>query len=82
MPAIHPFAGGATGISHGSDFAVPDMETACLNPAKAMVMTLVELLHDDAKAASDLIATSKPLMTKDEYLSFLRKMNSVVIYEE
>lgn len=82
MPAIHPFAGGATGISHGSDFAVPDMETACLNPAKTMAMTLVELLHDDAKVASDLIATSKPLMTKDEYLSFLRKMNSVVIYEE
>jgi amidohydrolase len=82
MPAIHPFAGGATGTSHGGDFTAADMETACMAPAKAMAMTAVDLLYGDAKVGRDLIGASKPPMTKEAYLAFLRKMNNVVVYEE
>lgn len=82
MPAIHPMAGGATGTSHGADFTVTDMETACLDPAKAMAMTAVDLLYGDAQVARDLIAASKRPMTKETYLAFLRKMNNVMVYDE
>jgi amidohydrolase len=81
MPAIHPFAGGARGTSHGSDYEVADMDTACLVPAKAMVMTVVDLLAGEAQVGRQILATSKPLMTKAEYLRYLRKMNSQTVYE-
>jgi metal-dependent amidase/aminoacylase/carboxypeptidase family protein len=81
MPAIHPFAGGARGTSHGSDYEVADMDTACLVPAKAMAMTVVDLLADEARTGRHILAANKPIMTRAEYLSFLRKMNSVALYE-
>jgi amidohydrolase len=81
MPAIHPFAGGARGTSHGSDYEVADMDTACVVPAKAMAMTVVDLLADEARTGREIVATSKPLMTRAEYLRFLRKMNSQAVYE-
>jgi amidohydrolase len=81
MPAIHPFAGGARGTSHGSDYEVADMDTACLVPAKAMAMTVVDLLADEAQNGRQILATSKPLMTRTEYLRFLRKMNSQAVYQ-
>jgi metal-dependent amidase/aminoacylase/carboxypeptidase family protein len=81
MPAIHPVAGGTTGTSHGADFTVEDMDTACLAPAKAMAMTAVDLLYGDAQAGRDLIAAGKPPMTKETYLAFLRKMNNVTVLE-
>jgi len=52
MPAIHPFAGGARGTSHGSDYEVPDMDTACFVPAKAMAMTVADLLAGEARAGT------------------------------
>ncbi len=82
MPAIHPFAGGATGTSHGGDFKTTDMETACLAPAKAMAMTAVDLLFGGAQVGRDLIKAHKPPMTKKAYLGFLRKMNNVIVHEE
>lgn len=81
MPAIQPMAGGANGTSHGDDYQVVDMETACLTPAKAMAMTVVDLLYDGAAAAHQLLAGFKPVMDRDEYLAFLRKMNSEIVYE-
>jgi metal-dependent amidase/aminoacylase/carboxypeptidase family protein len=81
MPAIHPFAGGARGTSHGSDYEVADIDTACLVPAKAMAMTVVDLLADEARTGRHILAANKPIMTRAEYLSFLRKMNSVALYE-
>jgi hypothetical protein len=81
MPAIHPFAGGVAGTSHGADYSVDDMETACLLPAKVMARTIVALLYNDARVARNLLSKSKPPMSKDAYLSYLRKMNRVTVYE-
>ena len=48
MPAIHPYAGGARGQGHGSDYEIVDYETAAVVPAKAMAMTVIDLLADGA----------------------------------
>jgi hypothetical protein len=41
-------------------------------PAKLMAMTVIDLLADGATAAKELLANHTPVMTKDEYLTFMR----------
>jgi metal-dependent amidase/aminoacylase/carboxypeptidase family protein len=79
MPAIHPFAGGVSGTSHGSDYLVKDYNTAVIAPAKAMAMTVIDLLADGAVKAKELIKKSKPPMTKKKYLAL---MDSLLNEEE
>ncbi|MCL4552940.1 MAG: amidohydrolase, partial [Candidatus Marsarchaeota archaeon] len=81
MPALHPHVGGAIGTGHGKDYEVVDHETAILNPAKAMAMTVIDLLWDDAAKAKEILATNKPPMTKQEYLAFMSKMNKEELYQ-
>jgi amidohydrolase len=74
MPAIHPYAGGATGLSHGNDYLIEDYELAVINPAKAMAMTVIDLLADDAAKGKEVLAKSKPRMTKQEYLTSMDEL--------
>ncbi|MFH0846802.1 MAG: amidohydrolase [Chloroflexota bacterium] len=71
MPAIHPYSGGTTGTEHGSDYLVQDYEVAVINAAKAMAMTVIDLLADGAIKAKEVLAKSKPPMTKAQYLKSL-----------
>jgi amidohydrolase len=72
MPAIHPYAGGARGAGHGSDYRIEDYETAAIIPAKCMAMTIVDLLADGAAQARAVLASHTPAMTRDAYLKLLR----------
>jgi amidohydrolase len=74
MPVIHPMTGGATGIGHGSNYLIQDYELAVLNPTKAMAMTVIDLLADGAAIAGELLAKSKPKMTKPEYLDLMESL--------
>ena len=69
MPVIHPFIGGVTGTLHGRDFAVTDFSAACLLPAKAMAMSVCDLLWDEAKTAKKIIMENKSLLTYNEYVA-------------
>ncbi len=81
MPAIHPFAGGASGISHGDDFVIDDYQVAVLNPAKVMAMTVVDLLADGAARGKEVLARSKPSMTKQEYITSMESLLKEEVYE-
>ena len=70
MPAIHPMIGGISGALHTRDFTLVDPDLACIVPAKAMAMTIIDLLYDDAKEAKEILSNFKPVMTKEEYLAF------------
>lgn len=70
MPAIHPMIGGITGALHTRNFEVIDPELACIVPAKAMAMTVIDLLFDNAAEAKNILANFTPIMTKEEYLAF------------
>jgi len=70
MPAIHPMFGGVRGALHTRDFELVDPDLACIVPAKAMAMTIIDLLFDGAKEAKDILANFKPVMTKEEYLAY------------
>lgn len=71
MPVSHPWIGSVRGVLHGKDYVVFDEEMAYIRPAQMMACTIIDLLFDDAKSAQTLISNYKPLMTKEEYLTFL-----------
>lgn len=49
MPAIQANIGGASGNFHSEDMRIPDKDMAYLTAAKALVMTVIDLLADGAK---------------------------------
>lgn len=81
LPSVHPYAGGATGAGHGADYRVVDHTRAVVNPAKAMAMTVVDLLSDDAREARRVVDEFKPRMTRDEYLRYLRRLTSKTLWK-
>jgi len=61
MPAIHPYAGGASGIAHGENYSIKDPERACVNSAKAQVLIVDALLTDNAVRAKHVIENARPI---------------------
>ena len=74
MPVIHPYVVAATGDAHGNDYMVQDYGLAVLTAAKAMAMTVIDLLAGGAHRAAQVKAGYKPRMTKQEYLSLMEGM--------
>lgn len=60
MPAVHPYAGGASGTGHGADYAISDPYAACVRSAQLQLSMLAMLLSDDADQAKRVLANSKP----------------------
>ena len=81
MPVVHPFAAGATGVTHGADYRLTDPELGILNPAKAMAMTVVDLLADGAGTAQRVREAFQPRFTTEDYLAFSRRLASTFTYE-
>jgi hypothetical protein len=73
MPALHPMVAGFGGTGHGSDWNINDQYLAYILPAKLMAMTVIDLLADGAQTAKHVLDTAKPPMTKEEYLTFMRR---------
>ena len=80
LPTVHPYAGGASGAGHGADYRIVDYSRAVTNPAKALAMTVVDLLADDAQQAKRVIAEFKPSMTRAEYLAYLRRLSTTTLF--
>ena len=80
LPTVHPYAGGASGAGHGADYRIDDHVRAVVNPAKALAMTVVDLLADDARGAKRVIAESKPRMSRTEYLAYLRRLSTQTLF--
>ncbi len=81
MPVIHPYTGAATGTGHGTDYLIQDYEQAVIAPAKAMAMTVIDLLYGDAERAKEVLARSSPPMTKHQYLSLQNSRLVEELYE-
>jgi hypothetical protein len=80
-PVVHPYAGGARGNPHGADYEIVDPDAFYLNPARAMAMTVIDLLCDDATRARAILEQSKPRFTKDGYLEFMRGLARMERFE-
>jgi amidohydrolase len=80
MPLLHPSAAGFSGTTHGADFQIVDPELAYINPVKAMAMTVVDLLADNARAASEVCCDFTPRLTQRAYLEFMRGLSRMETY--
>lgn len=76
MPTIHPYIGGAAGRGHASDFAIDDEELAYIIPAKAMAMTIIDLMANGAEKALEAKANFKPIYTRDSYIKMWAELCS------
>ena len=72
IPAIHPYTAGATGPGHSKSYVITDYETAVINPAKIMAMSVIDLLADGAKKAREVKSAHKAAMSRSAYLRFQR----------
>ena len=81
MPVIHPYTTAAVGSGHSIDYVVSDYEQAVVNPAIAMAMTVIDLLYDDAQIAKGVLDSSRPTMSKSQYLSFQNSRLTEELYE-
>ena len=82
MPVIHPYVNAAEGVGHGADYMVRDYELGVLTGAKAMAMTVIDLLRDGAASARQIAAEYRAPMNKATYLELMRSMLSEKVYEE
>ncbi len=80
MPTLHPMTGGISGALHSIDYCISDPEAAYLLPAKAMAMTVIDLLADDAAGARALMKDFRAPMTKKEYLDFMESNNRIRVH--
>jgi metal-dependent amidase/aminoacylase/carboxypeptidase family protein len=81
MPALHPFMAGATGSGHTPEWHISDPEKGYVWPAKSLAGMAIDLLYGDAGPAQKILETSKPEMTKEEYLTFQRNIKKTEVYQ-
>lgn len=81
MPALHPFFGGVVGDLHTRNFKTEDKENAYILPVKALAMTVVDLLYDEAAQAKKMIEDFEPVLSKEEYLKLLDSFSSEVLFK-
>jgi amidohydrolase len=81
MPVIHPYTTAATGTGHGADYIIQDYMQAVVQPAKAMAMTVIDLLAGEAEKAREILATSPPQMSKKQYLDLQDARLTEELYE-
>ncbi len=74
MPVIHPYVVAATGNGHGIDYVVQNYDLGVLTGAKAMAMTVIDLLFDGAKNARRIAGEYRAPLTRESYLNLMRSM--------
>jgi len=76
MPAIHPYAPGAIGKSHGADYYIENADMACVASAQWQVIMLTLLLKDGAVRAKQVLESWKPpFKSSKEYFACVDKLN-------
>ena len=81
MPVLHPYVGGAQGTGHGADYAIVDKQLSYVTNAKMLAAMAVDLLADGAQLAREVVAKSKPSMTRETYLALQRSIFHHEMYE-
>ncbi|MEW6723299.1 MAG: amidohydrolase [Bacillota bacterium] len=74
LPSIHPYVGGAVGKGHSKEFEVTDPQLAYVTSAKALALTAIDLLADEARRALEIKRAFKPIYTKESYLAMWEKL--------
>ena len=77
MPALHPYAPGAVGKSHGANYYIEDPELACVASAKWQLSMLQVLLRDGGKRTKEICAGFTPAFPSQKaYVDYLESICS------
>lgn len=76
MPFAHLSSGGFSGVAHSKSFQICDEEMAYVMPAKAMAMTAIDLLWNNAEKAKEIKQNFKPSFNKNTYIKFWEKFRN------
>ncbi len=74
MPAIQAYSGGVRGMGHTKDYEIIDPYVAYVVPAKAMAMTVIDLLYDGAAKGLEIKKQFKPDFTRESYLKMWEEL--------
>lgn len=80
MPVLHPVSSGISGGLHSRNYKITNEEDAYITPIKIMACTLIDLLYDNAEIGERIVRDFKPVMTKEEYLDYLKESEVVTRY--
>ncbi len=76
IPTLSFLVGGVEGYAHTRSFRIVDPEMAYVIPAKAMAMTVVDLLYDGGRIAKEVMGGFEPRVAKADYMGFWRTLLS------
>lgn len=74
IPVIQPTMGGYKGQAHSRDFQIANEEAAYILPAKAMAMTIIDLLWNGAEEAVKIKQSYQPQFTRETYLNLWERL--------
>lgn len=74
IPCIQPTVGGYGGALHSNEFCTANKNDAYIIPAKLLALTAARLLKNNAAEGRRIKNNFKPLMSKKEYLNYLKNM--------
>ena len=60
---------------------VQDYNVSVVNPAKAMAMTVIDLLANGAEKAKEIVDKTESPMTKDKYVNSQRNRAEVIEFD-
>jgi len=74
IPSLHPYIGGADGRGHSRDYIITDPKLAYVESAKMLAMTVVDLLWDGGRSATEICSKFVPSVSKKEFPNFWRNV--------
>ena len=77
LPAIHPYMGGVEGSGHSKNYVITDEVLANVEGAKAMAMTVIDLLVDGAEKGKEVVDNFEPIYDTAGYLKMWEDFFSV-----
>lgn len=81
-PTIQFGFSGFSGNVHGADFEIVDKEMAYIIPAKAIAMTIIDLLKNDGNKGNEIIINNPPSLRKEEYINTWLESKSLNKFED
>ena len=74
MPTTSIGMSGTEGAGHSRHFKITDPVKQYIVPAKAIAVTVIDLLYDDAKSAKKIIKDFEPTIERSNYTQFMKKL--------
>jgi amidohydrolase len=74
MPGLHPMIKAGSAKVHTESFCIEDTRLACIETAKGLAMTVIDLLWEGAREGLAIKSVHKPKYNKEQFLKFWEEL--------